>query len=187
MKQYLVIFALCVSVGFVTSCGKKEGATAEGPKVDSTAIKNKEGSMKWVELANAGKFDEMNTLMDPNYIEHSPAPGQKPGLAGFIEMMKQWKAAYPDMKIETKDMIAEGDKVVTLSHMTGTQTGPFMGKPGNGSKMDVMGVDVVKIVNGKATEHWGFMEEMKWAQQAGMMPSMDQMMAGMKKEEAKKK
>src|SRR5690242_13545079 len=171
MKKYLSIAALCLCVVFVASCAKKEAPAAGGDaaKVDSTIIKNKEGSKKWVELANAGKFDEMGTLMDANYIEHSPAPGQQPGLAGFIDMMKGWKAAYPDMKIETVDMIAEGDKVVTLSHMTGTQTGMFMGKPGNGKKMDVMGVDIVKIVNGKATEHWGYMEEMKWAQQMGMM------------------
>ena len=186
MKKYLSIAALALCVAFVSSCNKKDAATSEGPKVDSTAMKNKEGSKKWVELANAGKFDEMGTLMDANYVEHSPAPGQKPGLAGFIEMMKEWKAAYPDMKIETTDMIAEGDKVVTLSHMTGTQTGMFMGKPGNGKKMDVTGVDIVKIVNGKATEHWGYMEEMKWAQQMGMMPSMDGG-GDMKKDDAKKK
>ena len=39
--------------------------------------------------------------------------------------------------------------------MTGTNTGSFMGAPPSGRPMDISGIDVVRLVDGKCAEHWG--------------------------------
>jgi hypothetical protein len=44
--------------------------------------------------------------------------------------------------------------------------------------VDIMGIDEVKWENGKFTDHWGAMEEMKMMTQLGMMPPMDGAPAG---------
>ena len=36
--------------------------------------------------------------------------------------------------------------------------------------IDVMGADVVRFVDGKVAEHWGYMEEMKMMGQLGLWP-----------------
>ncbi len=188
------IFSLCV-LGLcalsLVACNKQQGssATAEGPKVDSTVMKNKEGCKQWMEAFNSGNWDAMEKLTDPNIVEHSPAPGQKPGRDGMMAMMKEFKAAFPDMKMTIVDMTAEGDKVSVLSRMEGTNSGQFMGMPATGKKVDVMGMDLIKITNGKASEHWGYMEMDKFMQQMGMMPPPPggEMKGDMKKGDMKKK
>jgi steroid delta-isomerase-like uncharacterized protein len=186
MKKYLSIAALCLCVAFVSSCNKKEGGMAsEGPKVDSTMMKNKESVKKWFDAFNAHNVDNMAATMDANYIEHSPAPGQAAGIDGFKKMMTEWLAAYPDMKGTVVDVIAEGDRIGVLSRMEGTNSGPMMGMPATNKKVDVLGIDWMKISNGKVTEHWGYMDMMKWMQDLGMpMMGSDH---DMKKMDEKKK
>ena len=41
----------------------------------------------------------------------------------------------------------------------------------NRQTLDVMGCDVFRFENGKAAEHWGYMEDMKMMQQLGLMPA----------------
>ena len=57
--------------------------------------------------------------------------------------------------------------------MTGTNSGPFMGMPATNKKVDIMGIDWIKWENGKFTDHWGAMEDMKMMTQLGMMPDMN--------------
>ena len=45
--------------------------------------------------------------------------------------------------------------------------------PATNKKMEIHGVDMVRIKDGKATDHWGYSEENKMAQQMGWAPSMD--------------
>ena len=57
-----------------------------------------------------------------------------------------------------------------LADMIGTNTGPWGEMPATGKVMDVMGCDVMRFENGKAAEHWGYMEEAKMMMQLGLMP-----------------
>jgi predicted ester cyclase len=54
--------------------------------------------------------------------------------------------------------------------MTGTNSGPMMGKPGSNKQFKVQGSDILIIKDGKASERWGFSEEMKMMGQLGAMP-----------------
>jgi steroid delta-isomerase-like uncharacterized protein len=92
-------------------------------------------------------------------------------LEGLKEQMTGFRAAFPDLKFTINDIIADGDKVWALSTLTGTHTGAaFMGMPANGKSFTAQGVDIVRITNGKAVEHWGFYDNMKMMADLGMMP-----------------
>lgn len=52
--------------------------------------------------------------------------------------------------------IAEGDKVVVHFEMVGTHEAEFLGMPPTGELVTVGGVDIVTVVDGKCTEHWGW-------------------------------
>jgi steroid delta-isomerase-like uncharacterized protein len=111
-------------------------------------------------------------LLDSSFVDHSTMPGQAAGVEGFRQMMGQMFAAFPDVNAKIVHVVAEGDMVATLSQMTGTNTGPFMtGKP-TGKKVDFMGIDWVRIKNGKVAEHWGYMDMAKFMADLGMSASM---------------
>lgn len=164
--------ALTLCVAFLSSCDKKQGATAEGPKVDSTVMMNKETVKKWFAAMNAHDITAAMATVDPAFIDHSPPPTYGTDAAAMKKGLEDWLGGYPDMKLEVVDIVAEGDRVAVTSHMVGTNSGPMMGMPPTNKKVDLMGVDILKMKNGKVTEHWGYVEEMKMMQQLGMMPDM---------------
>jgi steroid delta-isomerase-like uncharacterized protein len=106
-------------------------------------------------------------------VDHNPAPNQKPGVEGLVDFIREWRTAFPDAKIVVNDIVAKGEKVWIYNTLSGTNTGTFMGKPASGKKISVEGVDIVRIVDGKMVEHWGWFDQMKFMEQMGMMPDMN--------------
>lgn len=184
MRSASIILALLTLLLF-TSCGKKEGEGTGG--ADSTAaMSGGEGSATAEETANIALSREFiekainnadtafaREHIDAAFVEHSPSPGQKTGIEGFMEWVVMNKAAFPDIKLTIENIFAKGDQVAIVSTLTGTNTGPMMGKPATGKSVSMQVVDVVKIKNGKMTDHWGQADVMKMMTDLGMMPAMD--------------
>ena len=129
--------------------------------------------LRTISSAFTGKGDMAKAiaLIPEDGVDHQGLPGiDTRGPEGFKRVVETYRAAFPDVSTTEVAMIAEGDLVMMHFHMTGTNSGPFMGMPATGKKVDIMGVDIIRCVNGKAVEHWGYMEEGKMMQQLGLMP-----------------
>lgn len=167
MKHIVLVLSLVV---FVAAC-KKEAA----PASDRAAQMKADNIEKYKTVTNdfnTGNWGDLDKYIAADYIEHSPNPGQKPGLAGLIEMFKAFKAGNPDFKFTNNFFIADTDMVVAHFTMSGTNTGEMNGMPPTGKSFKIDGVDIVKIKDGKAVEHWGYSEEMKMMTQLGLIPPM---------------
>ena len=123
------------------------------------------------EVFTKGNVDLIDELLDPNMVEHSPVPGQEPGLDGFKKLVTMFRAAFPDLRSTVEDMIAEGDKVVGRMTTTGTHQGEFMGIPPTNKRFTMTEIHIVRMANGKAVEHWGIADDMGMMQQLGVIPS----------------
>jgi predicted ester cyclase len=155
---------------FILTLSFSANSFAQDSKTDK---ERREMIKEFTKMFNKGDFSKIEDYIDPAYIEHNPMPGQKPGLGGIKDAMEEFHKAYPDVRQEIKDIIIEGDKASVLFRVYGTNTQEFMGMKPTGKKFDVMGVDIIKFKGKKLVEHWGYMEEMKWMQQLGMMPEYD--------------
>ena len=186
MKHLLVLLA--ISTVLLTSCMKKDtAATDSSMKVDSNKQKNIDSYKVVLGMFSSGKLDDLNKYIADDFNEHSPWPGQKPGLAGLKEGMTGFRASFPDLKITPKEVTSDGDWIFAHYNMTGTNTGSFMGMPPTGKKVDIDGMELIKLNNGKCTDHWQYSEGRKMMEQLGMMPPMDAPPAGdMKAPEGKK-
>ena len=80
-------------------------------------------------------------------------------------------AGFPDYSMTTFDMIAEGDKVMSIAKRTGTQTGEFVGIPPTGKSVTIYRFWLYKIENGKIAEMWGMDDTLGQFQQLGVIPS----------------
>ena len=169
MKHLLVL--LCISSVLFVSCKKKDAATTDtAVKVDSTKEKAIENYKAVAAMFASGKTDDLGKYVDSNMVDHTPDPGAKQGLAGLKEMIAGMRAGFPDLKMTVKDITADNGLIWAHVNMAGTNTGPMMGMPPTGKKMDINGVDIIKITNGKATDHWGYYQERLMMEQMGMMP-----------------
>lgn len=61
---------------------------------------------------------------------------------------------FPDGEYQVKELMAEGNKVILIWEMTGTNTGELAGRPPTGRKITVSGYEVVELENGKMVSHY---------------------------------
>lgn len=123
------------------------------------------------ELFNAQNLDALEEVLATNVVDHSPAPGQPPGIEGVKQFFGMLFAAFPDFYMTVEDMIAEGDKVVARVRINSTHQGEFMGIPPTGIQVTQTGIDILRIANGKVVERWGEFDNMGLMQQLGVIPS----------------
>jgi predicted ester cyclase len=109
------------------------------------------------EIVNGGNIDAIDNYVTEDIIEHQAVPpGTPPGRDGVKAYFKMIREAYPDLHGTPTLILADGDKVLVYATWEGTNKGKLMGKPAS-NKKDTWGeVDVIRLVNGKAVEHWGW-------------------------------
>jgi len=117
-----------------------------------------------------GDFDLLDAVVAVDFAEHSPAPSQGPGLAGWKQSMAESRVAFPDMQFELHDVFADGDKAVVHQIVTGTHTGDAPGFPATGKRMAARSIDIMRFESGKAIEHWGVFDEAGMMRQLGLFP-----------------
>ena len=79
---------------------------------------------------NPALFDE---LLASNYVLHLPGSPPIAGIEQAKQLMVAYTTAFPDLKLTTEDMVAEGDKVAIRNTWRGTHQGPFRVFPQLGS------------------------------------------------------
>ena len=126
------------------------------------------------DVINTGDVDRADELLAEDMVEHEEFPGLDPGREGFKQFVRTFRSAFPDLRFEIEDMIAEGDRVAARVTMTGTHEGEFMGMPASGKQIRVSSIDIGRFENGKGVEHWGATDTMAMMQQLGALPEMAQ-------------
>jgi len=102
-----------------------------------------------------------------NYIEHNPhLPA---GIAGKKQFIAAVLKGFSDYHGKIEDIVAEGDEVVTRTLWTGTQDGPFLGRPATGNKVKFATSDFYRIDNGKVVEHWDVVDSLTRAIALGLV------------------
>lgn len=109
----------------------------------------------WDELVNHSRFDRVDELVGPDFLDHTPLPGQPSDIEGLKQRLQVLHAAFPDFHSNIDDLLAEGDKVVARITSTGSHQRSFLGVPPTGRRWTIMEIHILRITGGKLSEHWG--------------------------------
>jgi steroid delta-isomerase-like uncharacterized protein len=123
------------------------------------------------EVLNRQQLDRANDLVKEDFVELDPFPGQEQGREGLKAILRMFLAAFPDMRWVVNEMVAEGDKVVTRFAWTGTHRGTFMWIPPTGRSVEVKGVVIDRLEQGKMADSRILMDTMGLMQQLGAIPA----------------
>ncbi|MEJ8810854.1 ester cyclase [Variovorax ureilyticus] len=121
----------------------------------------------------AGEEAAIDRLMAPTAKIHglpSPDGGSIVGPAAFKPFVRQFRQAFPDLKIRAFHIVCEGNLVVYHCNVTGTHQGPDLGVPASGSRIEIEGVVIGAIEGGQIQEGWNCFDFMTLYQQVGMLP-----------------
>jgi len=90
--------------------------------------------------------DAAAMYLGKTYRQHNPMGGDGP--QAFVEAVGGWIATMPNMKVEIKRVLADGDLVAIHSHLI----------PEPGARGSAV-MDIFRVENGKLVEHWDAMQE----------------------------
>ncbi|HEV8270974.1 MAG TPA: ester cyclase [Chitinophagaceae bacterium] len=166
MKKLFFILTIA-SVSSLISCNSDSGG------MSATAKKNKEVNEAITKAYESGDFSKMGDYIAADAVDHaSETGGDIKGLDNIVAEMKKYHDQMPDMKSETFRTMADDEYVMTWSKTSGTAKTDGMGMKA-GQTMSMTSVDVAKFKDGKAVEHWIFMdpgEMMKMMMPQNQMP-----------------
>jgi steroid delta-isomerase-like uncharacterized protein len=121
------------------------------------------------EAFNRGDVSVVDELVADDFVDHDPMPGMPPNREGLKAMIRDLHQAFPDFHTEVEDQIVAGDKVVERWSCTGTQEGEFMGIPPTNRHVEIHGIDISRLADGRLVEHWTQIDMISMLQQLGVM------------------
>ena len=138
-----------------------------------SADANKALVRRWFAETDNGNDAAVDELCAPDYVDHSPPlPGMPSGSAGVRQANEALRMAFPDTVHIIEDQIAEDDKVVTRLRGRATFTGEILGISPNGNLVEITGISIHRIVDGKLVEHWANADLMSFMQQLSAPPTL---------------
>ena len=128
------------------------------------------------ELYNhAGNLDAADEIFSPDYVSYEPTSGEVRGIEGARQFAVTFREAFPDLECTIEDIIAEGDKVVMRFRGSGTHQGEteVFGPP-TGKQMEITGITIKRLSEGKIVEAWTNFDALGMMQQLGVLAAPQQ-------------
>lgn len=149
MKKFLFILFAAASC-FFSACNEKATST-EG--MSDAARKNLDAFRAVDTAFQTGDLSRIDSVVASDFVDHTPKGDMgRDSLKAMITMMKN----AGTMKSETKKVLADDEYVMAWMRWTGTSDGSLPDMPAG--PYDMSGVEVVRFKDGKAVEHWAFMD-----------------------------
>jgi steroid delta-isomerase-like uncharacterized protein len=111
------------------------------------------------EIFNQGRFEVADAIYAPGFRNH--------GLKRDMDLRQDQDAvhaekhAFPDLHMSVDRMVAEGDLVSVLWTFRGTHTASgYAGLPATGTRIEMRGITIWRIVDGRITDEWSSFNEL---------------------------
>lgn len=131
-----------------------------------------------LEILNEGRYDLIDEIYAPDFVEHYAQPGIPPTREGFKQFAMAFRSAFPDLHYTVEDAIEAGDKLVHRLTASGTMKGDFLGMPATGTRATWTEIHIGRVVNGQLVEHWGLADQFGMLVQLGIIPAPGQVPVG---------
>ena len=141
------------------------GAAVSARAATPTEIRNKAIATRvFEEIFNQGKFQAADEIYAPDFRNHGLH--RDFDLNADQDAVHAEKHAFPDLRMSVDMLVAEGDLVTALWIFRGTHTaGGYGGLPPTGARVEMRGITIWRIVDGKIRDEWTSFNELgAWSQ-----------------------
>ena len=122
------------------------------------------------EVFSRGNMQTFDEIFAEDYVNHTmPVPGVPGTKAGFRQVVLATRAAFPDVQVDVKEVVAEGEFAVFRDVVRATSRGEFMGIPPNGKRLEWTEIHFLRIVDGRIAEHWANFDQIGILRQLGAL------------------
>jgi steroid delta-isomerase-like uncharacterized protein len=118
---------------------------------------------------NHGAADEATEIFAPYFVVYMP--GQPPmDRAAFEHLLAGFATGFPGYTFEIDDQIAQGDLVFNRITWRGVHGGEFAGVPATGRPIELRGINMFKVKDGRVVEQRVELDFFGLLQQIGAIP-----------------
>ena len=103
-------------------------------------------------LMNGHDPNAVDGFIAEDYVNHNYVV--EDGREANRAFWTRWFEAFPDTVVSLDDVLVDGDRVVGRFTYRATFQGPFMGLAPNGRPVEMHSIDIWRVVEGMAVEHW---------------------------------
>lgn len=140
---------------FISGCQQQKDHSAElKPLVD-----------KYVEVWNTGNVDELDNVMNSNFVRHAESTSAE-GLDNIKKLITESRTSFPDLHLVLIDEMFSENRFAARFSFTATNTGPGQFPP-TGKSVEVWGVVLAHFENGKLIEEWVGYDNQSFMEQLG--------------------
>jgi len=159
-----IFFILSAAASFLLPACNEKGSDNGG--MSEAAKKNLDAFHAVDNAFQTGDISHIDSLVASDFVDHTPKGDyNRDSLKTMITMMKN----SGTMKSEIKKELADDEYVMGWMHWTGTSNGSMPDMPAG--PYDMNGIEVVRFKDGKAVEHWAFMDAREMMKMMSSMPA----------------
>ena len=154
MKKLFITSAALLFV--CVSCNQASTSSViESDNNNSAVQKNIDAGHVVNKAIETGDVSALDSVLADDAVDHAGENGDIKGKDSIKSELAKIHTMFPDMKMETVKEVADEDYLFQWMRFTGTSNGS-MGMPAG--PFDINAVEVTRFSNGKASEHWEFMQ-----------------------------
>ena len=119
---------------------------------------------------NHGAADEGTSIFAADFVAYMP--GQPPmGRVTFEQFVSGVTGGMPGYTYEIHDQIAQDDLVVNRITWRGVHSGSLAGVPATGRSIELRGINMFRVKNGRVVEQWAQLDMLGLLEQIGAIPA----------------
>ncbi len=119
---------------------------------------------------NNGDMSAIERAVAQQHVEHDP-DGDKVGREHVTDAVREYRAAFPDLRMSFEDQIVDSDRVVTRWIACGTHRGDLDGIAATGRTAQISGVYIHRLEDGQIAECWTSYDRFGLLRQLGLIPA----------------
>jgi steroid delta-isomerase-like uncharacterized protein len=134
---------------------------------------NKALIRRWFEeVWNKGREEAIDEMFAEDGIAHGLADESgEPlrGATGYKPFFRKFRTAFPDIEVVVEDTVTEGDKVAARCTVRGKHQSDSLGFAATHRPMEITGITIVRVRDGKIVEAWNNFDFMSMFKQLGAL------------------
>ena len=125
---------------------------------------NKEVVRRYLQILGGGALDQLDQVLGPDFVDRTPgAPPNVYGPEAIRQSQRKARDLFQDIRYAVDDLIAEGDRVAARYTVRATRKG----SGATGLPVQVIGVTIFRIADGKIREAWIVNDQIELFRQLG--------------------
>ena len=106
-------------------------------------------------IVSENRLDELERYISDDCVQKVGEKEIHIGIVGMRKHLVALKETYPDYAMKIIRQYSDGDYVISEFIMRGTHKGEFIGIKPTNKILEITGVDIDKVIDGKIVEHGG--------------------------------